>query len=358
VADLRELIADNPLQLKTLAVVAPLIEQRIKSLREAIDLHDGDRSAAPGSVYSPDGPDQMEEINSIITGMTRQEESLLAIRLSDAARSNRLLLVAGLAGTSLVVGLAIISIMAIRRMAAGALLDSVQRGDELQAAVNELDAFSYSVSHDLRAPLRAVDGYSRILLKHHSANLTGEAREYLQGVRDSAVQMGQLVDDLLAFSRLSRTPLNKTRVATAAIVDQVIQEVRKQAGERHVNFCVGHLPPMLGDASLLKQVFTNLIGNSFKYTRLRKDATVEIGSREVDGERVFFVRDNGVGFDMQYVDKLFGVFQRLHRAEEFEGTGVGLAIVQRIIHRHGGRVWAEAAIDQGATFSLTMEARA
>jgi light-regulated signal transduction histidine kinase (bacteriophytochrome) len=242
-------------------------------------------------------------------------------------------------------------------MAEEALLDSERRGEELQAAVNELGAFSYSVSHDLRAPLRAIDGYSRILLTHHSANLACEAGEYLQHVRDCAIQMGKLIDDLLSFSRLSRTPLNKTRVATATIVEQVIREVQKQAGERQVEFCVGDLPPVLGDASLLKQVFINLIGNAFKYTELRKDARVEIGSHVVDAERVFFVRDNGVGFDMRYADKLFGVFQRLHRAEEFEGTGVGLAIVQRIIHRHGGRVWAEAAINHGATFSLTIEAR-
>jgi PAS domain S-box-containing protein len=224
---------------------------------------------------------------------------------------------------------------------------------ELQTAVNELDAFSYSVSHDLRAPLRAIDGFSQILLKQYGKALSEEPREYLQLVRDNSLQMGHLVDDLLAFSRLGRTSLTKRKVLTGTVVEQVLRNVRQQTEGRSVSVSVGHLPPIWGDAALIKQVFVNLIGNAFKYTRLRADATVEIGSHDTDGERVYFVRDNGAGFDMQYADKLFGVFQRLHRADEFEGTGVGLAIVQRIIQRHGGRVWAEAAVNRGATFSFT-----
>jgi PAS domain S-box-containing protein len=228
-----------------------------------------------------------------------------------------------------------------------------EKNIQLQTAVNELDAFSYSVSHDLRAPLRAIDGFSQILLKQYGPILSEEPREYLQLVRDNSRQMGHLVDDLLAFSRLGRTPLSKRQVPTETMVKQVLRDVGQQAEGRSVSVSVGHLPPVWGDGTLLKQVFMNLINNAFKYTRLRDDATVEIGSHNTDGEQVFFVRDNGAGFDMQYADKLFGVFQRLHRAEEFEGTGVGLAIVQRIIQRHGGRVWAEAAIDKGATFFFT-----
>jgi light-regulated signal transduction histidine kinase (bacteriophytochrome) len=185
--------------------------------------------------------------------------------------------------------------------------------------------------------------------------LAEEPRRYLQLVRDNSLQMGHLVDDLLAFSRLGRTPLSKRQVPTGTMVEQVLRDVRQQTEGRSVSVCVGHLPPVWGDAALLKQVFMNLIDNAFKYTRLRNDAAVEIGSRNTDGEQVFFVRDNGAGFEMQYASKLFGVFERLHRAEDFEGTGVGLAIVQRIIQRHGGRVWAEAAIDKGATFFFTTE---
>jgi signal transduction histidine kinase len=228
-----------------------------------------------------------------------------------------------------------------------------EKNVQLQAAVSELDAFSYSVSHDLRAPLRAIDGFSRILLKQYGSILPQEPREYLQLVRDNTVQMGHLVDDLLAFARLSRQQLSKQRVPTRKIVESVLSDARQQAEGRSVSVSVGELPSLWGDPPLLKQVFVNLIGNAFKYTRMRGEAVIEVGSREIGGEQVVFVRDNGAGFDMRYADKLFGVFQRLHRAEDFEGTGVGLAIVQRIVHRHGGRVWAEAAVDQGATFYFT-----
>ena len=230
-----------------------------------------------------------------------------------------------------------------------------EKNDELQVAVNELDAFSYSVSHDLRAPLRAIDGFSQILLKQYGALLSGEPRKYLQRVRDNTVQMGHLVDDLLRFSRLGRQPLAKQLVPTVTIVEQALREARQQVPERSVTVSVGDLPPVWGDAALLKQVFTNLVDNAFKYTRLRDNAVVEISSRKMGHEQVFIVRDNGVGFDMQYADKLFDVFQRLHRAEDFGGTGVGLAIVQRIVQRHGGRVWAEATVDGGATFYFTTE---
>jgi PAS domain S-box-containing protein len=228
-----------------------------------------------------------------------------------------------------------------------------EKNIQLQAAVNELDAFSYSVSHDLRTPLRAIDGFSRILLKYHAAELTPEPREYLQAVHDNTVQMGHLVDDLLAFARVNRTQISKREVPTRSLVDQVLRELQQRTDARRVAVSVGELPAVWGDPALLKQVFVNLIDNAFKYSSKRDDAAIEIGTRDIDGEQVFFVRDNGVGFDMQYADQLFGVFQRLHRAEDFEGTGVGLAIVQRIIQRHGGRIWAEAAVDQGATFYFT-----
>ena len=230
----------------------------------------------------------------------------------------------------------------------------IHGSDSAEAAVKELDAFSYSVSHDLRAPLRAIDGFSQILLNDYAADLAPEPRDCLEVVRKNAVQMGRLVDDLLEFARLSRTHMSKQRVPTAAIVEEVLREVQPE--RRSVGISVGQLPQLRGDAALIKQVFVNLIDNAFKYTRQRGDAAIEIGSREIDGEQVIFVRDNGVGFDMKYADKLFGVFQRMHRAEDFEGTGVGLAIVQRIVQRHGGRIWAEAAVDQGATFYFTMEA--
>jgi light-regulated signal transduction histidine kinase (bacteriophytochrome) len=166
--------------------------------------------------------------------------------------------------------------------------------------------------------------------------------------------MGQLIDDLLAFSRLSRQPLTKQPVAPADLVRQALNDLRPMQGERHINFRIGALPLCQADPALLKQVFVNLLANAIKFTSRRDLAMIEVGCHEEQEEHVYFVKDNGVGFNMAYVDKLFGVFQRLHRADEYEGTGVGLAIVQRIIHRHGGRIWAEAAVDQGATFSFTL----
>jgi PAS domain S-box-containing protein len=230
-----------------------------------------------------------------------------------------------------------------------------ERNSQLEAAVNELDAFSYSVSHDLRAPLRAIDGFTRILLKQCGSSLPEEAGEYLRLVRNNTVRMGCLIDDLLAFARLGRQTLSRQQVATGDMIKQVLDEARQEADGRSVSVSVGDTPPVWGDPAMLKQVFVNLIGNAFKYTRMRAQPVIEIGARAIDGEQVFFVRDNGAGFDMQYADKLFGVFQRLHRAEDFDGTGVGLAIVRRVVERHGGRVWAEAEVERGATFYFTVE---
>jgi len=230
----------------------------------------------------------------------------------------------------------------------------IERTAQLEAANHELEAFSYSVSHDLRAPLRAINGFARILLEEHAPSLVEEAQEYCQLMRDNAQYMGQLIDDLLAFSRLSRQPLTRQPVALADLVRQALNDLRAMQGERRIDWHIGALPLCQADPALLKQVFVNLLTNALKFTSRRELAVITVDCREEQGEPIYFVQDNGVGFNMAYVDKLFGVFQRLHRADEYEGTGVGLAIVQRIIHRHGGRIWAEAAVDQGATFSFTL----
>ena len=261
----------------------------------------------------------------------------------------------GLLAASFVLGALLLEATLLYGRLARLLVEAKKKNIQLQAAVSELDAFSHSVSHDLRAPLRAIDGFSRILLKQYGPILAEEPREYLQLVRDNTVQMGHLVDDLLTFSRLGRQPLTKQHIAAGTIIEQVVSELQRQAEGRSVIVSIGELPQVWGDPSLLKQVFINLIGNAFKYTRQRADAAIEIGACTIGGEQAFFVGDNGAGFDMQYADQLFKVFQRLHRAEDFEGTGVGLAIVQRIIQRHGGRIWAEAAVDKGATFYFTTE---
>ncbi len=228
------------------------------------------------------------------------------------------------------------------------------RTRELREAIAELEAFSYSVSHDLRAPLRAIGGFARILVEDHGPALDSEAQRLLGVIRDNAGRMGQLIDDLLDFARLNRKPMQAAPLDLDALAHDVVDELRRLDSAPPREIVIAPLPPATGDRGLVRQVLVNLIGNAFKFTRSRPDARVQIGAREDDGGPVYYVQDNGVGFDMRYADKLFGVFQRLHGAEQFEGTGVGLALVQRIIHRHGGRVWAEGKVNEGATFSFTL----
>jgi PAS domain S-box-containing protein len=227
---------------------------------------------------------------------------------------------------------------------------------ELAVVNQELEAFSYSVSHDLRAPLRHIHGYVEMLQRVTDGQLSEKAKHYLQTITDASVEMAHLIDDLLAFSRVGRAEIRAASVRLDALVQDVIRGLEMATKGRHIVWQIAPLPTVVGDAALLKQVFTNLVDNAVKYSRTRDPATIEIGcAGEEDGRVVLFVRDNGVGFDMRYAHKLFGVFQRLHRPEEFEGTGIGLATVRRIVARHGGRVWAEGAIDAGATFYFTLE---
>jgi PAS domain S-box-containing protein len=231
------------------------------------------------------------------------------------------------------------------------------RTAQLEAANKELEAFSYSVSHDLRAPLRAIDGYTRILVEDYEPSLDAEGRRVCGVIRDQTRQMGQLIDDLLAFSRLSRISMQASLIDMEMLVNSVFHELTTPEERERIDFQRGSLPPAVGDPALIRQVWTNLLSNAIKFSAKQTQAVINVGSGQDDGVTSYYVRDNGVGFDMQYADKLFGVFQRLHSNREFEGTGVGLAIIQRIIHRHGGRVWAKAEVDRGATFYFTLPER-
>jgi light-regulated signal transduction histidine kinase (bacteriophytochrome) len=233
-----------------------------------------------------------------------------------------------------------------------------ERTQELQAANSDLEAFSYSVSHDLRAPLRRVDGFCQMFIDEFGAGLPQEGRRILESACAGTAQMSELIDALLRFARYSRQPLQTRSVQTEALVRRIIGNFQEQLQGRSVELRIGELPDCTADGALLEQVFTNFISNALKFTSGRAQARIEIGARFEAGEQIYFVKDNGVGFDMRYAERLFGVFQRLHAQSEFEGTGIGLSIVYRIVRRHGGRVWAESRPQEGATFYFSLPVQA
>ena len=245
----------------------------------------------------------------------------------------------------------------IRQLNAELELRVMRRTAQLEAANRELESFSYSVSHDLRAPLRAIDGFSRILLNDHAGRLDAEGQRLLEIIRANTKTMGQLIDDLLAFSRLGRREVKVAGLDMETLVRDVVVELQNTLGDRTVEWDLKPLPATRADRALMHQVWVNLLGNAVKFTRLKEASIIEVGCRPARDEDIYYVKDNGVGFDMRYAHKLFGVFQRLHRFEEFEGTGVGLALVQRIVQRHGGRVWAEGQVNGGACFYFSLPRR-
>jgi signal transduction histidine kinase len=301
---------------------------------------------------------ELDAIHRLIVELETAEQKTLRARVVQSAGSTRntiVLLVLGALLQLVLLGsvyyLIHHDITERRRVAA----ELRRRGELLQAANKELEAFSYSVSHDLRAPLRHIDGYASLLSKTAGESLNDKARRYLQTISASAKQMGQLIDDLLIFSRMGRQEMLRTTVNLDQLVKTVLHDLRLDLQGRTISWTIGPLPEISGDPAMLRQVFMNLLSNALKFTKHRAEAKIEIGAiQRTAGEAEIFVRDNGAGFDMQYVNKLFGVFQRLHRNDEFEGTGIGLANVRRIIHRHGGRTRAEGALDRGATFFFTL----
>jgi light-regulated signal transduction histidine kinase (bacteriophytochrome) len=229
-----------------------------------------------------------------------------------------------------------------------------QRTLELEASNRELEAFAYSVSHDLRAPLRGIDGWSLALLEDYSALLDGSGQQYLNRVRTETQRMGNLIDDLLQLSRVSRGEMKLDQVDITALAGRIVDRLRDAQPKRSIEFAIEPGLVAFGDARLLEIALTNLLSNAVKFTGAQNPALIEFGKIEKDGEMAFYVRDNGAGFDMAYAGNLFGAFQRLHKVTEFPGTGIGLATVQRIVRRHGGRVWADARVNRGATFCFTL----
>jgi signal transduction histidine kinase len=356
---LHALAGSSPEQRERAAQLEQLIQQQLDIETEAIDQR---ARAGPDVIRQLALPGvakrELDNIHRLIAELESTEQQSTSARVLQSAgttRSTIALLALGAILQLVLLGSVYYLIhhdITNRRRVAAELR---RRGELLQAANKELEAFSYSVSHDLRAPLRHIDGYAALLSKAAGEALNDKAQRYLQTISDSAKQMGQLIDDLLVFSRMGRQEMLRSTVNLNQLIRTVLHDLRLDLQGRTISWTIGSLPEVPGDPAMLRQVFMNLLTNAVKFTATRPKARIEIGwKREVPGEAIIFVRDNGVGFDMQYVSKLFGVFQRLHRNDEFEGTGIGLANVRRIIHRHGGRTWAEGAVDQGATFYLSL----
>ena len=405
--ELHDLLRQDPDQARDLTTIERLKEAKLAELRQTIGLRrNAGFDAAKQIVETNVGKQTMDDIRKYIAGMDERAEKSLIIdqQLTETAarRSIRVVLLGGVLTVVLLLSTFILlrneiavrtnaeekvsrlneglkqgtaeleaknkELGAFNNMLAAEIAgrkvaeegiqrlnaDLERRTEELEASNKELEAFTYSVAHDLRAPLRHIDGFSKLLLEEGGAELGDENKRYLSRICDGTNRMGQLVDDLLNLARLGRRELSLQVTGLNSIVQDVLKDVKAENANREIQWNIQPLPFVECDPALVRQVFSNLLSNAAKYSRPRKPATIEVSQINHDGQPVILVRDNGVGFSMKYADKLFGVFQRLHRPEDFEGTGVGLATVHRIVRKHGGRVWAEAELDKGATFFFTL----
>lgn len=372
----REMILDRPEQLADLAKMREITGRWREFATDVM------RSRAEGgtdwttSVKGGVGKARMDEIRQLFAGMLRREESVRTERSIAAERSARLS-VAIACGAAAIIGLGMALLARVqlrdlakayehalneqRAMAATLEARVVERTQALTKATErlteanqELEAFAYSISHDLRAPLRHITGFSDLMLMSTKGQLSTDDAENLETINNTAKLAGRMVDDLLAFSRVGRTQLRNAPIDMNDLVRRSLNELSPELAKREVDWTIGDLPPASGDSALIKLVWQNLLSNAVKYSGKKDRAKIEVGSKSLDGKVTYFVKDDGVGFDMAYVHKLFGVFQRLHHSDEFEGTGIGLANVRRIISRHGGTVWAEGTLNQGATFYFTL----
>ncbi|MBM9499014.1 CHASE3 domain-containing protein [Leptospira sp. 201903071] len=364
--NLKSSTIDNTAQQSRISIVKPLIDEKIEFMEANVlkqNLKPAGSYAAP--FHSPKGNDLSERIRILLKEMKKEEVRLLQLR-RESSESNLKFAIA-LIFIAIFLNLAFISFQYIliykentRRQEAEVLLETSNLNlkdysSKLERSNKDLESFSYSVSHDLRAPIRGISGFSKILMEDHGDLLSDEGKRILEIIMQNATNMGQLVDDLLEYSRLGRKEILFTTINMKDMAQKVLEEVANYYPNSKVFTKVGEfIPNAKADSGLLKQLLFNLVSNSFKYSREKEKPTIEIGSFERDGENVFFVRDNGAGFDMKYQHKLFNMFQRLHHSEEFEGTGVGLAIVKRVVEKHDGKVWAEGELNKGACFYFTL----
>lgn len=348
--EIGRLIANGPAQRQRLRELAGIINRDLQDLDARASIRRGGTTADAGALLErlgSTGPAVSEVIR--LTGeMDAEEQRLLAGRAAEAARSTQLSRIAIVAGSALALIVLLAAFVRLWRE-----VGERQRAEhEAARRADELEAFSYTVSHDLRAPLRAVDGYSQMLQEDYGPRLDEEGRRLLGVVREESARMGQLIDDLLRLSQVGRKPLARQVVDMRALAAEVVAELAP--GHPAAAVGLADLPPAAGDRALLRQVWINLVDNALKYSALGASPRVEIAGNVEGASVVYVVQDNGAGFDMRYQDKLFKAFQRLHRQEEFPGTGIGLAIVERVVARHGGRVWAQSAPGAGAAFHFSL----
>jgi len=359
---LGDMTADNEAQRRRWRILLGLLNQRSATLDRIVIARQTEGADVAGEAFAPTGT--VRRIRSVLDDMRKEERQLLALRTQQEEKRSVIAVAAGMFLTISFVLLFTLSYFAIRRQLyerkaaeegiVGLNRDLAARALQLETANKELESFSYSVSHDLRAPLRAVAGFSRILVEDHSGQLDEEAKRKLSVIQDEAHRMGQLIDELLAFSHLGRKAMNVVELDITELARATYAGLEEQHECANVELRLASLPRARGDRVLLGQVWANLLSNAVKFSSKRDRALVEVSAISDDKEHVFSIRDNGAGFDPRYRSKLFGVFQRLHHTSEFPGTGVGLALVQRIVARHGGRVWAEGSPGQGATFYFTL----
>jgi signal transduction histidine kinase len=362
VASLQSLTRDNPRQKDRIDALAILLSEDIAAIGQDMEKKRSGRYADPAAPFAPDL--NWQKIKHISEMIQAEEKKLLAQRSREWKSSTERLVITIISGSlaSFVMLMLVFYLLRKeveqRRAAQEALAESERHfrlvAEAEKAANKELESFSYTVSHDLRSPLRAINGFSRILKEDYADKLDDEGLRLLQVIRDNSNRMGSLIDDLLAFSRLGRKPVAKVQIDMTALAQAVKEELRDELKDRPVQIIIHPLPPALGDPVLIRQVWTNLLANAIKFTGHVTSARIEVGASEAEQQgtaaNVYYVKDNGAGFDMRYYGKLFGIFHRLHRDDEFPGTGVGLAIVHRVVMRHDGRVWAEGRVNHGATF--------
>lgn len=358
VENVRDLTPDNPIQQTSLNKLKPLIAAREMQMRRAMaSRRVGGLNAAVAAEGSSTSRETMDAIRAAISTMLQEESRLLAVRAAAANINSRRMKDIILFGYALAfVFLIVASVFIHREMEKRLLADQivVRRSVELEAANKELEAFCYSVSHDLRTPLRGIDGFSQALLEDYGNKLDSSARDFLQRIRAGTQRMGVLIDDLLNLSRFTRIEMQREATDLSELGRQVAEGLRQSQPRRDVEIVIAPQLRGEGDPRLMRVVLENLLGNSWKFTSKKPHARIEFGKTNNNGSSAFYVRDNGAGFDPAYSARLFGAFQRLHGITEFPGSGVGLATVQRIIHRHGGRVWAESTVGEGATFYFTL----